>query len=108
MRFRAALTALTILATIGLWTSDGLACSCAGAGLYRCALPAAPVSFLGRVISKQPVDRRPVEPRGNNPGGRRLAIVGPPPIDDSYTAVTFQVTEWFRGGSDATIIVRTD
>jgi hypothetical protein len=42
-----------ILAAIGLWAADVLACSCAGPGPFRCELSAAPVAFVGKVISKQ-------------------------------------------------------
>jgi len=98
---------LAILAAIAVWATDALACSCAGSG-PRCELPAAPVAFVGKVISKQAVDLRPIDPAPNNNRGRRLATDPPPPRDDSYIAVTFQVTEWFRGGSDSTLVVRTD
>ena len=43
--------------------------------------------------------------------GRGLTAVHcltpPPPRDESYIAVTFQLTEWFRGGLESTLVVRT-
>ena len=97
---------LTVLATIGLWATDTLACSCAGPGPNRCVLPASPVSFVGKAISKQAVDLRPAVPLNNR--GRRLATDPPLPRDESYIAVVFQVSEWFGGGSESTVVVRTD
>src|SRR5437870_9012026 len=97
---------LVVLATIGLWATDTLACSCAGPGPNRCVLPAAPVSFVGKVIPKQAVDLRPAVPLDNR--GRRLATDPPLPRDESYVAVVFQVSEWFRGGSESTLVVRTE
>src|ERR1051325_1216292 len=93
---------LPILVAIAFSATEALACSCAGPGPNRCALPDSPVAFTGRVISKQAVDRHPVVPPNNT--GRRLATDPPLPRDESYIAVRFQVTDWFRGGAEPTVV----
>ena len=102
------------LGTIGLvallYTTNAFACDCFHGGPGRCYLPDAPVAFVGTVISKEAVDlRQPPDPSAiPNYSGRRRVGDPPPPRDDSYIAVTFQVNESLRGDARKTIVIRTE
>jgi hypothetical protein len=97
-----------VLSSIALCGSQLIACSCAGAGPFGCKLPAAPVAFLGRVVSRQDVDLRPPYNPPPNYSGRRMAGDPLPPPDESYIAVTLQVVEPFRGDFGNTIVIATE
>jgi hypothetical protein len=97
-----------IVVSIVLSAAEALACSCAGSGPFKCQLPSAPVAFLGRVVSTQDVDLRPPYNPPINNSGRRMAGDPLPLPDPSYTAVTLQVVEPFRGDFGNTIVIATE
>jgi hypothetical protein len=66
------------------------------------------MAFVGTVTAKQPVDLRPRLDPQDSSSGRRIRRPGdaPPPPDQSYIAVTFQVDEPLRGDFESTVIIQ--
>jgi hypothetical protein len=84
-----------VMAASIIAVAASLGCTCAGGGKYGCAVPAADVVVLARVVSIEQKPRMPVNP---DPQTRVWGGV----------TVTLKILERFRGPSSDPLVVRTE